>query len=75
MTGPTGCGKSTTLYAALKKRLSPTINICTVEDPIEYQISGINQVQVKPEIGLTFSTALARLFAPGPGRDPGGGGA
>ncbi|MFH1800190.1 MAG: ATPase, T2SS/T4P/T4SS family [Candidatus Omnitrophota bacterium] len=66
MTGPTGCGKSTTLYAALNKRLSPTINICTVEDPIEYQIAGINQVQVKPEIGLTFSTALRAFLRQDP---------
>ena len=66
MTGPTGCGKSTTLYAALNKRLSPTINICTVEDPIEYQITGINQVQVKPDIGLTFSTALRAFLRQDP---------
>jgi len=66
MTGPTGCGKSTTLYAALNKRLSPTINICTVEDPVEYQISGINQVQVKPEIGLTFATALRAFLRQDP---------
>jgi type IV pilus assembly protein PilB len=66
MTGPTGCGKSTTLYAALNKRLSPTINICTVEDPVEYQIAGINQVQVKPEIGLTFATALRAFLRQDP---------
>ena len=66
MTGPTGCGKSTTLYAALNKRLSPSINICTVEDPIEYQIPGINQVQVKPEIGLTFATALRAFLRQDP---------
>ena len=51
VTGPTGSGKSTTLYAALNKRLSPEINILTIEDPVEYQIAGMNQVQVKPEIG------------------------
>jgi type IV pilus assembly protein PilB len=58
LTGPTGSGKSTTLYAALSELNSPTLNILTVEDPVEYRLEGINQVQVKPEIGLTFANAL-----------------
>jgi len=58
LTGPTGSGKSTTLYAALNEVKSATRNILTVEDPVEYRISDINQVQVKPEIGLTFANAL-----------------
>jgi type IV pilus assembly protein PilB len=66
MTGPTGCGKSTTLYAALNKRFSPEINILTIEDPVEYQIPGINQVQVKPEIGLTFASALRAFLRQDP---------
>jgi type IV pilus assembly protein PilB len=66
MTGPTGCGKSTTLYAALNKRLSSEINIMTIEDPVEYQIEGINQVQVKPDIGLTFASALRAFLRQDP---------
>lgn len=66
VTGPTGSGKSTTLYAALNKRLSPEINILTIEDPVEYQISGMNQVQVKPEIGLTFASALRAFLRQDP---------
>ncbi|MDD3297143.1 MAG: ATPase, T2SS/T4P/T4SS family [Candidatus Omnitrophica bacterium] len=58
LTGPTGSGKSTTLYAALNETKSSTKNILTVEDPVEYRIENINQVQVKPEIGLTFANAL-----------------
>ncbi|MDP2922620.1 MAG: ATPase, T2SS/T4P/T4SS family [Candidatus Omnitrophota bacterium] len=58
LTGPTGSGKSTTLYAALHELNSPTLNILTVEDPVEYRMEGINQVQVKSEIGLTFANAL-----------------
>jgi type IV pilus assembly protein PilB len=58
LTGPTGSGKSTTLYASLNEIKSSTRNILTVEDPVEYRIEGINQVQVKPEIGLTFANAL-----------------
>lgn len=58
LTGPTGSGKSTTLYAALSELNSPTLNILTVEDPVEYRLEGINQVQVKPEIGLTFANTL-----------------
>ena len=58
LTGPTGSGKSTTLYAVLSELYSPTKNILTIEDPVEYRIEGINQVQVKSEIGLTFANAL-----------------
>ncbi|MBU2044678.1 MAG: Flp pilus assembly complex ATPase component TadA [Candidatus Omnitrophica bacterium] len=58
LTGPTGSGKSTTLYAALNEIKSSTKNILTVEDPVEYRIEGINQVQIKPEIGLTFANTL-----------------
>jgi type IV pilus assembly protein PilB len=58
LTGPTGCGKTTTLYAILNEIKSPTKNIITIEDPVEYKLDGINQVQVKPEIGLTFANAL-----------------
>ena len=58
LTGPTGSGKSTTLYAALNEVKSSATNILTVEDPVEYRIEGINQVQVKPEIGLTFANSL-----------------
>ena len=58
LTGPTGSGKSTTLYAALNEIKSSTRNVLTVEDPVEYRIEGINQIQVKPEIGLTFANAL-----------------
>jgi type IV pilus assembly protein PilB len=58
LTGPTGSGKSTTLYAALNELKSSTLNILTVEDPVEFRLEGINQVQVKPEIGLSFANAL-----------------
>jgi len=58
LTGPTGSGKTTTLYAALNEVKSVAKNILTVEDPVEYRVDGINQVQVKPEIGLTFANAL-----------------
>ena len=58
ITGPTGSGKTTTLYAALSEIKTPHKNICTVEDPVEYKLEGINQVQVKPSIGLTFANTL-----------------
>ncbi len=58
VTGPTGSGKTTTLYSALNLLNSPENKIITVEDPVEYRLSRVNQVQVKPEIGLTFSTVL-----------------
>ena len=71
VTGPTGSGKSTTLYACLNLLNEPDTNICTVEDPVEYKFKGINQVQVKTQVGLTFAGAL-RAFSAGPGRDHGG---
>jgi type II secretory ATPase GspE/PulE/Tfp pilus assembly ATPase PilB-like protein len=58
VTGPTGCGKTTTLYAALQELRSVTTNIMTCEDPIEYEIDGINQSQVHEKVGLTFATQL-----------------
>ncbi len=58
VTGPTGSGKTTTLYACLSKINSPDLNILTVEDPVEYQLEGISQTQVNPKIDLTFATGL-----------------
>jgi type II secretion system protein E len=58
VTGPTGSGKTTTLYAALRRIASPELKILTIEDPIEYYLEGINQTQVLPKIGLTFARAL-----------------
>ncbi len=58
VTGPTGSGKTTTLYTALIELNTPQKMILTIEDPVEYQLAGINQVQVKPQIGLTFANAL-----------------
>ncbi len=66
MTGPTGSGKSTSLYAALGEIKSPKKNIVTVEDPVEYHMEGINQVQIKPEIGLTFASALRAFLRQDP---------
>ncbi len=66
VTGPTGSGKTTTLYGVLKKLNTVTRKIITVEDPVEYQVNGINQVQVKPQIGLTFATALRSLVRQDP---------
>jgi type IV pilus assembly protein PilB len=66
VTGPTGSGKTTTLYAALSEINEPETNIITVEDPIEYQIMGINQVQVNPEIDLTFATGLRSILRQDP---------
>jgi len=66
LTGPTGSGKTTTLYAALNEIKNPTKNIVTIEDPVEYRLDGINQVQVKPEIGLTFATALRSFLRQDP---------
>lgn len=62
VTGPTGSGKSTTLYAALNEITSPSINIITVEDPVEYRIPRINQVQVRAKQGLTFAAALRSIL-------------
>jgi general secretion pathway protein E len=58
VTGPTGSGKTTTLYACLSEILSPELNILTVEDPVEYQLEGISQTQINPKIDLTFATGL-----------------
>ncbi len=66
VTGPTGSGKSTTLYAAVNETIDPAKNIITVEDPVEYKIEGINQVAIKPEIGLTFATALRAFLRQDP---------
>ena len=66
VTGPTGSGKTTTLYTALDKLNNPDIKILTVEDPVEYQMEGINQIQVKPQIGLTFSNALRSIVRQDP---------
>jgi len=66
VTGPTGSGKTTTLYAALTELNSPDSKILTVEDPVEYVLEGINQVQVQPQIGLTFSTALRSFLRQDP---------
>ena len=65
-TGPTGSGKTTTLYTMLDILNRPEVNISTVEDPIEYQMSRINQTQVKPEIGLTFANGLRSLLRQDP---------
>jgi len=66
VTGPTGSGKSTTLYSALSTINDPRKNIITIEDPIEYQLKGINQVQAKPEIGLTFAEGLRSFLRQDP---------
>lgn len=66
VTGPTGSGKSTTLYSAVNESIDPSKNIVTVEDPVEYKIEGINQVNVKTEIGLTFATALKAFLRQDP---------
>lgn len=66
ITGPTGSGKSTTLYAALNQLNSDDVNIITVEDPVEYQLDGINQIQVKEEIGLTFASGLRSILRQDP---------
>lgn len=66
VTGPTGSGKTTTLYAALQKLNTPDRKILTIEDPIEYVLEGINQAQVKPEIGYTFAAALRTFLRQDP---------
>ncbi len=66
VTGPTGSGKTTTLYTALSKLNRPDLKIITVEDPVEYQIEGINQIQAKPQIGLDFSHALRSIVRQDP---------
>jgi type IV pilus assembly protein PilB len=66
VTGPTGSGKTTTLYSALNELNNPIFNIVTVEDPVEFQIPGINQVPTKKEIGLTFASALRSILRQDP---------
>jgi len=66
VTGPTGSGKSTTLYAALTQIHRPEINIITVEDPVEYRLSGVNQVQINVKAGLTFAAALRSILRSDP---------
>ena len=66
VTGPTGSGKSTTLYSVLNQLNTPERNIITIEDPVEYQVEGITQIQVKPEIGLDFSSGLRSLLRQSP---------
>ncbi|MFJ6263897.1 GspE/PulE family protein [Lysinibacillus xylanilyticus] len=66
ITGPTGSGKSSTLYAALSNLNEEDVNIITVEDPVEYQLDGINQIQVKEEVGLTFATGLRSILRQDP---------
>ena len=66
VTGPTGSGKTTTLYTALQELNTPDKKILTVEDPVEYQLEGINQIQVKPKIGLNFADALRSIVRQDP---------
>ncbi|MCC5846501.1 MAG: Flp pilus assembly complex ATPase component TadA [Verrucomicrobia bacterium] len=66
VTGPTGSGKTTTLYSALQELNDPETNIVTVEDPVEYQLSGINQVQTHAEVGLTFAAGLRSILRQDP---------
>ncbi|MCM8771610.1 MAG: Flp pilus assembly complex ATPase component TadA [Candidatus Omnitrophica bacterium] len=66
VTGPTGSGKTTTLYSGLSFINTPEKNIITIEDPVEYQLEGINQVQVKPKIGLTFANVLRHILRQDP---------
>jgi type II secretion system protein E len=66
VTGPTGSGKTTTLYAALDKINSPDKKIITIEDPVEYQLAGVNQIPVRPKIGLSFATGLRHIVRQDP---------
>ncbi|MBI3619583.1 type II/IV secretion system protein [Candidatus Roizmanbacteria bacterium] len=66
VTGPTGSGKTTTLYSVLTRLNKPGVNIMTLEDPVEYQIQGINQVQINPQAGLTFATGLRAFLRQDP---------
>lgn len=66
VTGPTGSGKTTTLYSILSRLNKPSVNIVTLEDPVEYQIAGINQVQINPQAGLTFATGLRSFLRQDP---------
>jgi general secretion pathway protein E/type IV pilus assembly protein PilB len=62
VTGPTGSGKSTTLYASLNRIVSDEVKAITVEDPVEYHVEGVNQIQVNPQVGLTFATGLRAIL-------------
>ncbi|MCP1337882.1 GspE/PulE family protein [Futiania mangrovi] len=62
VTGPTGSGKTTTLYAALRRISRPDLHIATIEDPVEYRLEGVNQIQVRPDIGFDFPEALRQLL-------------
>jgi general secretion pathway protein E len=66
VTGPTGSGKTTTLYGSLEKINTPEKKIVTIEDPVEYQLRGVNQVHIRPQIGLTFSTGLRSIVRQDP---------
>jgi len=66
VTGPTGSGKTTTLYAALTKLYDPSLKIITIEDPVEYELSGVNQIPVNPERGLLFATGLRAILRQDP---------
>lgn len=66
ITGPTGSGKSSTLYAALNKLNSEEVNIITIEDPVEYQLAGVNQVQVNDKVGMTFASGLRSILRQDP---------
>ncbi len=66
VTGPTGSGKTTTLYAALTKLYDPSLKIITIEDPVEYELAGVNQIPVNPERGLTFATGLRAILRQDP---------
>jgi type IV pilus assembly protein PilB len=66
VTGPTGSGKTTTLYSILNYVNSPSLNIITVEDPVEYRLPGINQIQARPNVGLTFASALRSILRQDP---------
>ncbi len=72
VTGPTGSGKTTTLYAALTRLNTQTRNIVTVEDPIEYNLDGIGQTQVNTKVDLTFARGLRAILRPGPRCGDGG---
>jgi type II secretory ATPase GspE/PulE/Tfp pilus assembly ATPase PilB-like protein len=72
VTGPTGSGKTTTLYSTLNRLNAVTRKIITVEDPVEFEVPGINQVAVRPELNVTFSSVLTLHAATGPRRDHGG---
>ena len=66
VTGPTGCGKTTTLYSILKHINNPAMNILTAEDPVEYELEGVGQVQVRDDIGYTFASALRSFLRQDP---------